>query len=209
MEKEIKQSEIKKVIKDILVLRDDLVRIGHRVTPDIAGFYGEVMAWQKLQNIFGTKGYKVKFGSGQSRADIELWKGNKKINVEVKTSRLKKEGPGTLYGFAINIKKCKLHPEAILIHPKRGKVKGDFCYFDYLLAVTLSDDLRKVKFYVFPKKFLGAHEQYLRNRSRRFSSATHRIIFVEKPSDPEEITKFDRHLVKNRKRFESAWHLIK
>lgn len=208
MDKEIKQSAIKKCLVDILILRNDLEKIGHRVTPDIVGFYGELVAWQKLKSVFGPKGYKVKFGSGQSKADIVLWKENKKVNIEVKTSRLKKEQPGMVYGFAINIKKCKLHPKSTHVHPKKGKIKGDFCYFDYLLLVTLSDDLKKSKFYIFPRKFLEVNERSLRNKSKRFSSGSHRIIFVETLKDPEEITSLDKRLTKNKKKYQNAWHLI-
>lgn len=203
------QRNIRKVVADILVLWGDLSRIGHGLSPNIVGLYGELLAWERLRKIFEPKGYTVKFGSGQSKVDVILWREDRRINIEVKTSRLKKEGPGILYGFAINIKKCKFHPRAAFIHPRRGRVKGDFCYFDYLLAVTLSDDLRKVKFYVFPRKFIRAHEQYLRNRSRHFSSATHRIIFIEKLRNAEEITKFDKRLSKNKSWFENAWKLIR
>ena len=114
-----------------------------------------------------------------------------------------------VYGFAINIKKCKLHPRAIYIHPKKGKIEGDFCYFDYLLIVTLSDDLKKQKFYVFPRKFLEANKRHLRNKSKHFSSGSHRIIFVEKLKNSEEITSLDKHLSRNKKKYQNAWHLIK
>ncbi len=115
-----------------------------------------------------------------------------------------------VYGFAINIKKCKLpHPKVIYVHPKKGKIEGDFCYFDYLLLVTLSDDLKPQGFYVFPRKFLEANEKFLRNKSRHFSSGSHRIIFGEEFKDSEEITNFDRHLTRNKKKYQNAWHLIK
>ncbi|HHT9138111.1 MAG TPA: hypothetical protein ACFYEK_12830 [Candidatus Wunengus sp. YC60] len=206
---EINKKAIDKVIKDILILRKDLQLIGHRVTPDIAGFYGELLAWKRLRKAFGTKDYAIKFGSGQSKADIMLWKKNRKINIEVKTSRLKEEWFGVGYGFAINIKKCRLHPSRNFQHPKRGRVVGDFCYFDYLLAVLLSEDLRKARFYIFPRQFLEKNEHHLRNRNKRFSSATHRIVFIEKAKKTDEVTKFDKSLAKNKRQFENAWHLIK
>src|SRR3990167_8807909 len=159
----IKERAIEKVLKDILVLRDDVKNLNHKVTPGLAGFYGELLAWKQLRTFFGKQGYNVAFGAGASKADIVLHKGNKKVNIEVKTSRLKREQPGMVYGFAINIKKCKLHPKTTHIHPKKGKIKGDFCYFDYLLIITLSDNLKKQRFYVFPRKFLEANEKLLRN----------------------------------------------
>lgn len=205
----IKKTAIDKVLKDILVLRNDLQKIDHKIPPDVVGFYGELLAWNQLRTVFGKKGYSVSLGSGQSKADILLWKGNEKLNIEVKTSRLKKEQPGMVYGFAINIKKCKLHPSATYNHPKKGMIKGDFCYFDYLFIVTLSDDLKKRNLYVFPRKFLEDNEKSLRNKSKRFSSGSHRIIFIEKLKNPEEITIMDRHLSKNREKYRNAWRLIK
>jgi len=201
-------SAIQKVMKDILILKKDVEKIGHKVSPDIAGFYGELLAWVQLRNVFEKKGYAVKFGSGQSKADIVLHKGVKRINIEVKTSRLKEEWFGIGYGFAINIKRCGEHPGRMLLHPKRGRVHGDFCYFNYLLAVLLSDDLRKARFYVFPRKLLEKNEVSLRNRNKRFSSSTHRIIFLEKPRRTDEITRFDRLFLKSKKKFENAWSLI-
>ncbi len=202
MEKEIKQSQIKKIIKDILALRDDVEKIGHRVSPDIAGFYGELIVLDKLKHFFGPKEYEVKFGSGQSKADIVLVGGSKKINIEVKTSRLKEEWFGVGYGFAINIKKCKKHKRS-LIHPKRGKVFGDFCYFDYLIAVLLSEDLRTYKLYIFPRNFFEKHEAILRNKNKRFSSATHRLIFPDRRMNKtKEVTSFDKRFMKSRDRFE-------
>jgi len=206
---EINQNAIEKVIKDILILKKDLQRIGHKVTPDIAGFYGELLAWKKLRKVFRGNEYTIRFGSGQSKADIVLWKKSNKINIEVKTSRLKEEWYGTGYGFAINIKKCKLHPSRSVQHPRRGKINGDFCYFDYLLAVTLPDDLLKPRFYVFPRRFFEKNEPSLRNKNKRFSSTTHRMIFVMRPKETNEVTKFDKKLVKGKDAFESAWNLIK
>ncbi len=206
----IKVSDINRAILDIKKLDVDLRQLGTRATPDIVGFFGELVAWKELKSKFGWRGFQIQFGSGQSKADIVLVKRDQKINIEIKTSRLKKEQPGIVYGYAINIKKCnKPHPKITYDHPKKGKITGDFCYFDYLLLVTLSDDLDAPKFYIFPRKFLEANEQFLRNKSRRFSSGSHRIIFVEKLEDPEEITSFDQRLTKNKKKYQNAWHLIK
>lgn len=206
---EIKPKDIKKVIADILILRDDFAKIGHKVIPGIAGFYGELIAWEKLRSYFEPKGYTVRFGSGQSKADIVLLKGSEKINVEVKTSRLKDEGFGTGYGFAINIKKCREHSTRSILHHTKGKIYGDFCYFDYLLAVSLADDLRQPHFYVFRSKLLYKNERSLRNKSKHFSSITHRIIFASKIRNSTEITRLDRAFMKRKRIFENAWRSIK
>ena len=205
----IKERDIQKIIKDILILRDDVEKIGHRVSPDIAGFYGELVVWNKLKHVLGPKGYDVKFGSGQSKADIVLTKGTERINIEVKTSRLKSEWFGIGYGFAINIKKCKTH-KVDFIHPKRGKIVGDFCYFDYIITVLLSEDLRKYKLYIIPRSFFEKHEVLLRNKNKRFSSATHRLIFPKKLNKTDEVTSFDKLFTrtKNRLEFSKSWRLI-
>jgi len=199
---------IRKAINDILTLEKDLQAIGRKITPDIVGFYGELIAWEALEKNFGHNGYEIIFESGQSKADIVLRKGNKKISIEVKTSRLKNEWYGSGYGYALNIKKCKVHPDKIFIHPKRGKISGDFCYFDYLVALLLSGDLREHKFYIFPRQFIEKHKEELRNKNKRFSSPTHRMIFIEDIKETDEITKFDRDLMDKKEDYKNAWDLI-
>lgn len=196
------------LLHDILKLQADMGKQNMKLPPGLAGIYGEILAWKELEPIFKKKGFEVHFGSGSSKADIILTKGNKKIKIEVKTSRLKEEQPGLVYGFAINVKKCKEHPSRLVMHPKKGKVNGDFCYFDFLLIVTLSDDLKKHAYYIIPREYLWNNEQYLRNKSKRFSSGTHRVIFVERMKNKEEITSFDKQLTKNRNIYQNAWHLI-
>lgn len=196
------------LLRDIAKLKTDLDKAKMKLPPGLAGMYGEILAWKELENEFTKKGFRVEFGSGHSKADIVLMKGNKKINVEVKTSRLKNEGFGTGYGFAINLKKCKQHKKEF-IHPRRGKIFGDFCYFDFLVAISLSNDLKSVSYYVFPRKFISRHEKPLRNKSLQFSSHTHRIIFIEKEKKSDEVTNFDRKMKKLKNRFKNTWHLIK
>ena len=150
-------NKISKIIGDIEMLEKDLRVIGMKSTPDIVGFYGELLVWRELKKRFSN--YEVAFGSGQSKADIIFKKDGKKVNIEVKTSRLKEEWHGLGYGYALNIKKCKKHPKAFYNHPKRGRVQGDFCYFDYLVAVFLSDDLREKRFYIFPRELVVKHEE--------------------------------------------------
>lgn len=197
------------LLNDILRIRKDFAAENIKLPPGLAGIYGEIITFQKLRKIFSKKDFLTNYYSGQKGADIQLIRGRDKINIEVKTSRLKEEDPGLVYGFAINVKKCIDHPTITHTHFKKGKIKGDFCYFDYLIAVTLSDNLMGPKFYIFPRGFLEDNEQFLRNKSKRFSSGSHRIIFIEKLKSSKEITRLDRRLTKNRKKYENAWHLIK
>lgn len=205
----IKVANIKHAIKDIEKLEADLHKIGMRSTPDIVGFYGELLVWKELKSRLGWRGYKIDFGSGQSKADIVLRKDDTKINIEVKTSRLKDEWFGSGYGAALNIKKCKKHPNRFLQHPKKGKVFGDFCYFDYLIFVKLSNDLKSRKFYTFTQDYLWKNAKKLRNINKRFSSSTHRIIFIENKRDTPEITSLDLFHTKNHKQFENKWNFIR
>lgn len=202
----IKTAYVTKAIKDIERLELSLRGIGMRSTPDIVGFYGELLALRKLKELFEPKGYAVSLGSGQTRADMVLRKGATKINVEIKTSRLKQEWHGLGYGYALNIKKCKTH-QVFYDHPKRGKIEGDFCYFDFLVAVLLSEDLQKKEFYIFPRSLIEKQEKHLRNTNPRFSSASHRMIFLGDASTSKEISPFDRRLVSDRKSF-TDWGII-
>lgn len=204
---QIKQPD--KILKDIRIIREDLEKNSINLPPSLAGIYGEVLAYQVMKKYFEPKDIKVEFSSGQTRADIQLVKDGKTTNVEVKTSRLKEEWFGVGYGYAINVKPCRIHPNATYKHPSRGIVKGDFCYFDYIITVTLARDLSKFKFYVFPRSFLEKNEPHIRNRSARFKSGTHRIIFAEKPLPTNEITAFDKKLMRDRKKYLNAWGSIK
>jgi len=62
------------------------------------------------------------------------------VPVNQELTLLKEEGFGKGYGFAINLKKCKNHTGKYN-HPSRGEIFGDFCYFDFIVAVSLSDNL--------------------------------------------------------------------
>ena len=197
------------LLRDIAKLKKDLDKADMKLPPGLAGMYGEISVWKQLESKFIKKGFIVEFGSGQSRADIVLYKDNKRINVEVKTSRLKEEGFGKGYGFAINLKKCKNHTVKYN-HPSRGKIFGDFCYFDFIVAVSLSDNLT-ASFYIFQNKFIKDNKKSLRNQSKQFKSHTHRIIFIEKEKKKKsrEITSFDRKMKKLKDKYKNAWHLIK
>lgn len=207
MKEKINIKDIKRVIQDIEKIDFDLRYLGKRATPDIVGFYGELLVWKELKSHFGWQGYKIGIGEGQTRADIKMEKNGVVFNIEVKTSRLKKEWYGEGYGFALNIKKCKSHKGIIFNHPKKGKVEGDFCYFDYLIAVLLSADLKKKEFCIFPRSFFDANEKKLRNKNKRFSSATHRLVFIEKDNQSKESTTFDRKLARNKNKYKN-WNTI-
>lgn len=205
----IKVGDIKRAIRDVERLNRDLLRLGRRATPDIVGFYGELLVWKELKSRFGWQGYAINLGQGQSRADIVMIKNKKRINIEVKTSRRKKEWHGEGYGFALNIKKGKKLDGIIFRHPTRGKVSGSFHYFDFLIGVLLSDDLKEKELYIFPRAFIEKNEKILRNTDKRFSSATHRIVFLGEPSQSKLITKFDRAFVKNKINYKDKWSAIK
>ena len=131
------------------------------------------------------------------------------VPVNQELTLLKEEGFGKGYGFAINLKKCKNHTGKYN-HPSRGKIFGDFCYFDFIVAISLSNNLIP-SFYIFPNKFIKDNEKLLRNQSRQFKSHTHRIIFIEKEKKKKsrEITSFDRKMKKLKDKYKNAWHLIK
>ncbi len=197
-----------RAIKDIEKLGKDLRKLDMKLTPDIIGFYGELLVWKELKSHFGWKGYKIGFGSGQSKADIILKKNERQINVEVKTSRLKDEGLGWWYGVALNIKKCKdaVHHRRSYLHPKKGKVFGDFCYFDYLIFVALGENADKPKFYIIPRSFIEKHERLLRNDHKRFSSSTHRIILSN--NKMPKVSAGQKMLIHKTKKFQNRWDRI-
>lgn len=204
----IRVGDIQRAIQDIERLNRDLIRLERRATPDIIGFYGELLVWKELKRRFERLGYVVDLGQGQSRADIIMVKNKKKINIEIKTSRRKKEWHGEGYGFALNIKKGERLGKVTFQHPTRGKVSGSFGYFDFLVGVLLSDDLKKKEFYIFPRAFIERNEKMLRNTDKRFSSATHRMVFLGEPSGSRLITNFDRAFVKSKAGFKNKWSSI-
>ena len=201
----IKVNDIERAIKDIENLNRDLMRLNRRATPDIVGFYGELLVWKELKSRFERWGYSVDLGQGQSRADLVMIKNGRKVNIEVKTSRRKKEWHGEGYGFALNIKKGRNGEKIVLRHSKRGRVNGSFGYFDFLIGVLLSDDLKKKEFYIFPRAFIEKNEKVMRNTDARFSSATHRLVFLGEPSISKLITNFDRAFVKGKAEFKNGW----
>lgn len=200
---------VRLLLEDILRLKKDLEVQNVSLPPGLAGMYGEFLVFEKLNKMFTKKGYTVQYFSGQKGADIQLINGKRKIFIEVKTSRLKDEGYGLWYGAALNIKNCRdiRHSKRLCPHPKRGKVFGDFCYFDYLIFVALDDRFARPQFYVIPRDFLEKHEQELRNTHKRFSSGTHRIILSNNGTMPK-MSIDQRKLIRETERFRDQWDAV-
>src|SRR3989344_7497861 len=166
------------LLRDILKIKKDFAAEGIKLPPGLVGIYGEILAYQVLKRKLNKRGFDVIYFAGQKGADIQAVKDKNKINIEVKTSRLKEDGFGWWYGAALNIKKCKNleHAQRFYQHPKKGKIFGDFCYFDYLIFVSLNENFLNPKFYIIPQNFIWENNKLLRNKIKRFSSITHRII---------------------------------
>lgn len=198
------------LLNDILKIKKDFEKQGMNLPPGLAGVYGELLVYQKLQKIIKNSEYKIIFFSQQKNADIQLIKGGKEINIEVKTSRLKDEGFGNWYGVAVNIKRCRIieHSKKYHIHPKKGKVVGDFCYFDYIVFVTLNENFLSPKFYIIPRAFIEKNEELLINTHKRFSSATHRLILSNNGEMPKVDSK-QKELIRNTEVFKNKWNLIR
>ncbi|MDP2668485.1 MAG: hypothetical protein Q8P07_01475 [bacterium] len=198
------------LLKDILKLRKDFQSQAINLPPGLAGMYGEILAYQKLEQLFGKRGYSVKYFSGQKGADIQLVKGKTLINIEVKTSRLKDEGFGLWYGAALNLKSCKKpeHNKLFYLHPKKGKIYGDFCYFDYLIFVALNNAF-KAKFYIIPRNFIEQNKRLLVNKHARFSSSTHRVLISngKMPTLPD--IRIQKNLILQTEKFQNCWDIIK
>lgn len=196
------------LLTDISKLKTDLETQGMKLPPGLAGMYGEILVFQKMQEVFAKTKLSVEFFSGQKGVDIQLTNGREKINVEIKTSRLKEEGFGMWYGAALNIKKCRSGKHTnVYNHPKRGKVLGDFCYFDYLVFVALVEDFSVAEYYVIPRTFIEKNEKLLRNTHRRFSSATHRIIISDGRQMPD-MSPEQKKLIKATEAFKDEWSQI-
>jgi hypothetical protein len=189
-----------KILRDIRLLKKDLRSIDKNL-PYLTGLYGEILVLKELKRHFEKQGFNVGFGSGQTKADFILRDkiGERSpIRIEVKSSTLKNEGFGDLYGFAINPKECKNH-----------KNKKDFCYFDYLITVPLQKNSKKQKFYIFSKDFIEKKKKNLINRHRRFGSIAYRIILLPKNYNYNRsntiISQFDIRLSRNKKKYENVW----
>lgn len=158
--------------------------------------YGEVTAQLKL-----LKKFDIKLPGGQSKADLTIINRKNGIekNIEVKTSSYKKEDYGEGWGAALNIKKCKKHPN-----------KRDFCYFDYLIFIALDKRKFSPKFYIFTREEIERKKKHLRNKSKRFKKSTHRLCIpkILNENGKKFITEFDKGLYKNKK-YLGRWDKIK
>jgi hypothetical protein len=197
------------LLKDILKIKKDFEKQGMNLPPGLAGIYGEILVYQKLKKFFKTSEYEIIFYSQQKNADIQLIKKGKKINIEVKTSRLKDEGFGKWYGVALNIKKCRVpeHSNRYYIHSKKGKIVGDFCYFNYVIFVTLNENFSTPKFYIIPRDFIEKNKKLLINTHKRFSSGTHRLILSNNGKMPK-VDQTQKKLIRKTEFFRNKWNLI-
>ncbi len=188
-------------------LKHDLESQGIKLPPGLAGMFGEILVFSKLRDVLSGSPFVVNYYSGQKGADIQLVSGHNKINIEIKTSRLKDEGFGWWYGAALNIKNCPKKHDAVYVHPKKGEIHGDFCYFDYIVFVALPDDFSEARFYVIPRVFVESNERLLRNTHKRFLSSSHRIIISSGERMPDmDAEQLD--LVMETEKYRDRWELI-
>jgi hypothetical protein len=195
-----------RILSQILKLKNELEVQGERLPPGLAGMYGEILAYRKLKEIFG-KRFSINFFSGQKGADVQLVNGTRRLNLEIKTSRLKEEGFGKWYGAALNVKKCK-HHQHMHKHLTRGKIEGDFCYFDFVVFVALSKTFSTCRYYIIPRRFIDENEELLRNTHKRFSRSTHRIIISNGKKMPNMPPR-QRGLIKKTEAFRNRWDLVR
>ena len=62
------------LLEDILKIKHDFEAEGIKLPPGLAGMYGEILAFQKMSEIFKGVGVEVQYDSGQKGADIQLIK---------------------------------------------------------------------------------------------------------------------------------------
>lgn len=193
---------VQRAINSLVELGRSLKRIkGGPFPTDLLSTLGELTVFLELRK---------RFSNSKARADISI----NSVNIEVKTSNLKKEEYGKGYGFALHIKKCKQHPKASFKHPnpKRGKIQGDFCYLDYLICVALNEnDLKNPSFYIFSRDELYSIAPQIENKSKRFWWAPYRILIPIEP-DPKQkgiiYNDFDLKLAQDTNRFKNKWDKI-
>jgi len=199
-----KPSRFQEAIDAIINLKNAFEKIDQKPPPYLFGMYGELKVAVELEKRFPNA--RLEFKSGQSKSDISLIKNQKSSHIEVKTSRLKKEWYGEGYGFALHVKKCSEHPEAQFLHKKRGKLKGDLCYFNFLVCVCLSENL-KAKYYIFSREELNQNLKDIKNKSSRFSHSPYRIIIPIKPR-LEQLKTFDIKIYKFPEEYVDRWDRI-
>lgn len=199
----------KKICEEIINVYVKLAQIYQKIgkTPRVADL-GEFIVCKQLFDQF--KKPKIIY-KPHGRCDLILKReACKNTMIEVKTSNYKSEDYGTGWGFALNVNKCKKKGHDVFIHTNRGKLKGDFCYFDYLICVILPINFNKFEpnFLIFSRAYLEEHKEEMENKSKRFSYAPYRILLPIKERDPNLISNFDRYLMKNRDKF-GNWDILK
>lgn len=197
---------VESAIRQIVKLGNTLKKIKGGVFPtDLLSTYGELKTCLELRRRYSTEVLQFK---GKARADILLGT----LNIEVKTSNIKKEDYGEGYGFALHIKECRQHPNNHFDHRKRGEIKGDFCYLDYLVCLAVNvNNMFNCDYYIFSRDELEKMATQIENRSTRFWFAPYRILIPIKP-DPRQCgiiyNDFDLNLRKD-PRFKNNWSKIK
>lgn len=185
----------KLAIRAILKFKRDFDRIDPKIPRKLVGEIGEFYAMQRLID----KGFLPEHRGGQGGYDIHLADINKRI--EVRTSLLKNEGifldqTMRFYGWRVQNRNQK----------KRQK-------FDYLIGVALDDKFLKPKFYIFTYKEAFSVGDVLIGR---FNNVKKKISLFENKTTfkkalkqkPKFVTKFERYINRNPKRFLEKWGKI-
>jgi len=207
------EEDVLKAINSIIELGNCLMKIkGGAFPTDLLSTFGELKVFLELKKQFPKCDIRFK---RKARADITI----DSVNIEVKTSNLKREEYGEGYGFALHVKKCNRHPKAFVMHPKRGKIKGDLCYFDYLICVAVDErKLQDPVYYVFSRDELISVKDRIVNKSKRFWWAPYRILIPINPNREQKgiiYNEFDEKLAseaRNSKKigeFKNRWDKIK
>ncbi len=200
-------------MKNSQLLREDILRIkkdfeaeGMNLPPGLAGIYGELLAFEKLRDLLGEEA--VEYDPGQTRrADIWLEKNKKKLFIEIKTSRLKDEGFGWWYGAALDVKTCQKHLDTTFNHRKKGVVRGDFCYFDFVVFIKLDENFN-AEFFIIPRDFIEKNQKLLINNHPRFLSSSHRILVSNGGKMPDKLEEKYHPVIRATEAYKDRWGLI-
>jgi hypothetical protein len=195
-----------RMAESIAELRHVFKECSQKIPPSLYAIYGELRTAAELEKRFPNA--KIDLKGGQSRSDISLlMEGKKLINIEIKTSNLKKEEYGQGYGFALDVKKCKEHPSHYFRHKKRGKLAGDLCYFDFLICVCLSKRLGP-RYYIFSRTELNKNPKNILNKSSHYTHYPYRII-IPVDAVSKDVGAFYEKIYSNPRDFLDRWDKIK
>lgn len=188
----------KLAIKTIIKFKKDFNRIDPKssIPRKLVGELGEFYAMERLKD----NGFLPAHKGGQGGYDIYLPDIDKRI--EVRTSLLKNEGifkdpKMQFYGWRVQNRNQK----------KEQK-------FDYLIGVALDDKFLKPKFYIFTYKEAFSVGDVLigrfNNVKKKISLFKNKVTFKKAlEQNPKYVTKFERHINQNPKRFLEKWKKIK